>query len=133
MINQIVCIVFILMLFSCKKNNFQECQNFDKLIGSWENIDGDTKASITVYKTGKIKHIKGLERSLKIKYSSCSYYQQNNRNIFVFDNPKSVYPTMGYYELNQTFDTLWSMYGSYDLSKDSSSYSIGGMRFIKTK
>ncbi|MGV3632153.1 MAG: hypothetical protein ACO1O6_13165 [Bacteroidota bacterium] len=122
--------VFLFLLCSCKKTEFQSCSNFEKIKGEWISIDGDTETKLIFNSDGSIVRAPGIERTIKYDYTSCAYKQKYNENdfYFLFENNKSS----SYIDVNETFDTILLGSGAYDHTNDELNF-IYQIRFVKVK
>lgn len=108
--------IFIFFLFlSCKKNKFESCTHFEKLIGTWKNIEGDVFSKVTFLSNGKIIEEMGIERTTKRKFLSCSSYIYKGEMIVAFYENKEKFNPTGYYKFNEEFDTMRNYIGSYNI------------------
>lgn len=95
----------IFLILSCKKNEFQSCENYDQLVGRWVGIEEDNLREIIIDSKGYILVKTPLERNIKLVNGSCENknYTFKNKNIF-FRYTASKTGIGFYYNLN--FDTI---------------------------
>jgi len=64
----------ILLVFfcSCQKKRFQECPEFNKIVGEWNCVEYNEGARILIENNGRITYTYSLERDVKLKLLGCS-------------------------------------------------------------
>ena len=72
----------ILSCFSCQKQKFQSCSEYEKLVGDWRSIDGDLPSQLKILPDGKVILHSGVERGVRFKASNCFVSQNLNFNYY---------------------------------------------------
>lgn len=69
---KIVYLYFVILIVgSCSKDTNNLGSDFEKLVGTWRNIEGDLPIQILIRKNGKIEVLKSIERGYKFR---ANYY-----------------------------------------------------------
>lgn len=114
----------LLLVFSC--NKFDPPAEYDRLIGTWENLKGDEKVLLIFHKNGKIEEKHDLLRSTRLKSKGCTY--DSDRRLFYFES--DTYGVNYHVYSNPDFDTLSVFQASFNQPDSSLSIAI---EFIKIK
>lgn len=105
--------LIIILLVACKKEENNLGEEFQRVVGKWENIEGDDRIHITIEASGKIKIEKSTERGQKFKVN---YLYKNPNDLIIGGtiwNYYSCYKTYNgetssvgiSYRINSTNDT----------------------------
>lgn len=104
----------IFLLFSCRKNKFIPCEDFEKIVGEWRSINTDFEERISITDRGVISIYPTTERKRRYKTTSCSYIttSQNLPPYFKFSlrNSESNVGLL----VNSTFDTIGHYGGAFN-------------------
>lgn len=114
-----------LILISCRKQQFQPCQEYENIVGTWESITGDGTDLITITTDGKYIYDSALERNRTYKFWTCEWKLDSYFKFFTNrkrDEFLTIFP-------NATFDTLVSGSGAYN-HMDSSMIDYG-RKFVR--
>lgn len=65
--------LIIILLVACQKEENNLGEEFQRVVGKWENSDGDDRIHITIEASGKIKIEKSTERGRKFKVDKLHY------------------------------------------------------------
>lgn len=97
----------IFLILSCKKSEFQSCENYDQLVGRWVGVQEDNLTEIIIDSKGYIVLKTQLERDVKFSGGFCENknYSFENKDIY-FRYTASKAGIGFYYNLN--FDTIVS-------------------------
>lgn len=112
-------LVIAFLIFSCQKKEFQSCPEYEKLIGTWESINGDSEYEITYGKEGVVVEKSDFERTERYKIKQCSY--KNLRFKMEIYHSKAF--TRGC-KTNITIDTISLLMGAYNQPIDTVDYFI---------
>ena len=103
-------LILFLALQACKKEEFISCSEYDQLVGTWKNINGDIAMEIQFYSNGKISKKTEIERSEKRIFNFCSYQD----TLFVFSTNEEN-ETSWYFKTNKNIDTISTFMGTYNV------------------
>jgi hypothetical protein len=117
---QIVALL-LLILFSCKKEKLEIGEDFDRIIGNWESINGDDKTFIKVKKNGVIVIASSIHRGKKFKVNK----SVEMSNYSVESGPE----WKGFYCYNEVDLSNQLMYFLKDSNSDTVIFKTG--RFIE--
>lgn len=117
---------------SCSKNSYNLGSDFEKLIGTWRNINGNQPIEVKIRGNGKVEVHKSIERgiSFKTKYFE-SYSSPNPIGSFEYSLSEEKDIFIGRYltfNCNSNFDTIAFHVGTL-LADNTAQY--GEIFFIK--
>jgi hypothetical protein len=114
---QIVALV-LLILFSCKKEKLELGEDFDRIVGNWESINGNDKTFISIEENGKVKVERSTERGQRFRIEETEENNflkpqiGNNWTAIICNNSKS-YDQIIYFHKNKKSDTIIFWIGDY--------------------
>lgn len=105
-------IFFVIFLLSCKKDKFKPSSEYEKLIGTWVNINGDIEREITFKLDGKVIEKSEVDRTERYQILSSTTYFYDGNYFFSFVVKNSEY-TRGI-KYTQNFDTIYHYKGAFN-------------------
>jgi hypothetical protein len=119
----------VLIMTACQKKRFQECAEFNKIIGEWNCIEYNLGDRILIEENGRITFKYSLERDVRLKLIGCglSDYYASDYNYFKLEVKEGNY---GFF-INSTFDTLIKFGGAYNFNTYKFENSYNMRRYVK--
>jgi len=122
----LVGLLFIIILFACKKDNIESCTGYENLVGTWIAIDEDNGAKdiVSFTKKGKYIYTSSIGRGINTKIESCEnkqgtlefYNQVWDYMLFRWSEGKETYNETIRYSPN--FDTILIRVSAYNHSNE---------------
>lgn len=106
MIKRVTFLLIVLSSFSCEK--FDPPPEYDKLIGTWENVTGDEDLRIKIFKRGKVKMYSELEKAENFRIETVDFYD----NYFHFEIKNSSF-SRGF-DASENLDTISLRMGAFN-------------------
>jgi|LakMenEpi03Aug12_release.lakeMendotaPanAssembly.Ray.scaffolds.fasta_scaffold510347_2 hypothetical protein len=114
---------------ACQKKRFEECADYNKLIGEWICINNNESDRILIKDNGRITYTYSLERDVRLKLRGCDLkdYYSSGYQYFKLEVKEGNYS----FFINSTFDTLIKFGGAYNDNtyKFENSYNL--RRYVK--
>jgi hypothetical protein len=85
----LICIVLLISLFSCKKERFESCPEYENLIGTWVGLNGDIKSTLIVSSEGSVEVFNEYERSFSFKGDLCEVKNSGGYLLLKRNKPSS--------------------------------------------
>jgi hypothetical protein len=126
----IICI-FSCVFFNvaCQKKRFEECTDYNKLIGEWICINNNESDRILIKVNGRITYTYSLERDVRLKLYGCGLkdYYSSGYQYFKLEVKEGNY---GFF-INSTFDTLIKFGGAYNDNTNKFENSYNLRRYVR--
>lgn len=95
-------LIAVTILLGCNKKQGVLPLEYQYLIGTWKNINGDEQKIIILHKNGRVEQQNEFKRSVNFKPKKCSYSE--DKKMFFFDSARNAISFRLY--TNANFDTI---------------------------
>ena len=126
----IICILLLqVIMTACQKKRFEECSDYNKLIGEWICIDNNEDNRILIRENGRIIFTYSLERDVKVKLLGCGFkdFYLSGYQYFKLDVKDGNYGLF----ISSTFDTILSGGGAYNNNIQNLENNFTSRRYVK--